>query len=602
MRSWLERMTIRFTRSMKLRGKILALYVLILLLPTLLLSGVAISLIIQSYQNSYLVTMDEAVRQSARNIDFGKQSYDLLAVRTATDNELISRLGRKYEDMPSIVDTVNYLDRTFLMTSKYLPGIADFRIYHTNETLVQDGQLLWRPEGRMLSGKDERIWYNEAVQFSSSLRWSYAPDNRNQIVITRKIIDDTGTPIGMVYILLNYDTVFGEMLSQPFKGRGSLYVIDKEQRILAATDRSKIGGRLLTDASAKENVTDKDVNLATTNELQIIKPLSSEWQVVALVPKRYFDEQNGTVLLLISVITLFFLLLSTFLMMTLVRNIVSRIRKLGGRMNELSRGKFDVVVRNQQQDELGDLEKMFNSMSRQIGKQVDDITQAGKLEKELAFKALQAQINPHFVYNSLSLLRWRALDAGDEEQISIIDALTTFYRLALNNRISFITIHDELQHVKAYLDIQQFRYMGRVHIEWDIQDGVGGLYTLKTLLQPIVENCYMHGAITKKKNGLIRISVSRVGDQVLLSVYDNGQGIPEQVLKAIKAGTYEGKGNGFGTSNIKERLALYFGDQAHFKLESREGEWTRVSIVIPACPEQPSIRGDKDVAQRDDRG
>ena len=224
------------------------------------------------------------------------------------------------------------------------------------------------------------------------------------------------------------------------------------------------------------------------------------------------------------------------------------------------------------------------------------------MEKELAFKALQAQINPHFVYNSLSLLRWRALDAGDEEQISIIDALTTFYRLALNNHISFITIHDELKHVKAYLDIQQFRYMGRVRIEWDVEDGVGGLYTLKTLLQPIVENCYMHGEITKKKDSLIRISVTRVGDQVLYNVYDNGQGISEQVLKAINAGTYEGNSNGFGTSNIKERLSLYFGDQAHFMLESREGEWTNVTIVIPACLQQPSIRGDKDAAQRDDRG
>src|SRR4029453_29886 len=108
--------------------------------------------------------------------------------------------------------------------------------------------------------------------------------------------------------------------------------------------------------------------------------------------------------------------------------------------------------------------------------------------------------------------------------------------------------------------------------------------------------------ITKKKDGLIRISVCRVADQVLLNVYDNGQGISEQVLKAIKAGTYEGNSNGFGTSNIKERLALYFGDNAHFILESQEGKWTSVSVIIPACLQQPSIRGDKDAAQCDDRG
>ncbi|MFF2479876.1 sensor histidine kinase [Paenibacillus sp. NPDC058071] len=602
MRSWLEKMTIRFTRSMSLRGKILVMFVLILLLPTLVLSGAAISLVIQSYQKSYFITMDEAVRQTARNVDFGKQSYELLAVRTATDIELIARLGRKYDEMPQIVDTVNYVDRTFLITSKYLPGIADFRIYHTNETLVQDGQLLWRPEGRMLAGKDERTWYSEAAQSPTALRWSNAPDNANQIVITRKIADDTGTALGMVYILLNYDTVFSEMLSEPFKGRGNLYIIDSEKRILAATDRSKIGGSLHDDISANHSRTNNEVSIGSSDQLQIVKPLSSGWNVVGLFSMKYIDTQNGTVLILISAITLFFLLLSTFLMLTIVKNIVYRIRKLGGKMSNLSRGDFDVVVRNQQQDELGELERVFNSMTRQIGKLVDDITKAGKLEKELAFKALQAQINPHFVYNSLSLLRWRALDAGDEEQIAIIDALSTFYRFTLNNNSSFITINDELTHVRAYLDIQQFRYMGRVRIEWNIDESVGELYVLKTMLQPIVENCYIHGAITKKKDGLIRISVCKIDDKVLFTVYDNGQGIPKQVLQEIEAGTYVSKNNGFGTSNIKERLALYFGDRASFKLESREGEWTNVSVVIPVSSEKPAIRGEQDAAQSDDRG
>jgi len=586
---------------MNLRSKILVMYLVILLIPTLILGGAAIFMVVRSYHHSYLVTVDEAVRQTARNVDFGKQSYDLLAIRTATDSELIARLGRQYTDMPEIVNTVNYVDRTFLMTSKYLPGIVDFRIYHTNETLVQDGQLLWRPEGRMLLGKDEYTWYREASEPSSVLRWSNAPDDPNKIVITCKIVNDSGSMLGMVYILLQYDTVFSEMLSHPFKGEGSLYVIDDEKRILAATDRSKIGGRIYAGASGKAQVTGQDIDLTHTKELQITKTLSSKWQVIALIRTKFIDTQNSTVLVLIIGITFFFLILSIFLMMTIVRNIVWRVRKLGGRMIGLARGEFDVGVRNQQQDELGELENMFTSMSQQIGRLVDDITTAGIMEKEQAFKALQAQINPHFIYNSLSLLRWRALDVQDEEQIRIIDALTTFYRLALDNRISVIPIRDELDHVRAYLDIQQFRYQGRVQIEWDIDSSAEQLYTLKTVLQPIVENCYLHGSITRKKDAMIRISVVRSGEFVHISVWDNGNGIPEGVLTAIRAGTYVGKGNGFGTSNIKERLALYFGEEAEFTIDSQAGEWTQVSIVIPACVEQPTIRGNRTLAQGHDR-
>ncbi|WP_028562677.1 sensor histidine kinase [Paenibacillus pinihumi] len=593
MRLRLEKMIIWFTRGMNLRSKILILYGLILLAPTLILGSGAIYMVIRSFHHSYLVTVDEAVRQTARNVDFGKQSYDFLAVRTATDGELIARLGREYTEMSENVDTVNYVDRTFLITSKYLPGIADFRIYHTNPTLVQDGQLLWRPEDRKVSGMDERTWYNNIMKSSRSLEWSSVPGNPDQLIITRKILSYSGEMLGVVYILLNYDNVFGEMLNHPFSGDGSLYIVDDSRRILGATDRTHIGARMVTKdwpdigmdgegASAYNPVSSKD--------LMISKPLSSGWHVVAAIHMKYMDHQNRSVLYLIVGITAFFLLLSIFLMMTIVKNIVWRIRKLGTRMSDLSRGEFDVSVRHQQNDELGDLENMFNSMSGRIGKLVDDITKTSIMEREQAFKALQAQINPHFIYNSLGLIRWRALDVEDDEQIRIIDALTTFYRLTLNNQISVIPIRDELEHVRAYLEIQQFRYHGRIQIEWEIDETALGLYTLKTVLQPIVENCYLHGAITRKKGAILRITVMKEGGQVRMSVYDNGQGIPSDTLQAIEEGSYVGQGNGFGMTNIKERLALYFGDQAKFTMESAAGEWTLVSIVFPACTEEPVLR------------
>ncbi len=588
---------IRFTRGMNLRSKVLVMYGLILVLPTLVLGGSAIYLVIQSFHQSYLTTVDEAVRQTAQNVDFGKKSYDLLAVRTATDGELISRLGRSYADMTEILDTVNYVDRTFLITSKYLPGIADFRIYHTNETLVQDGQLLWRPEKRSLVGMDEQAWYEEAAKSDQALRWSNAPSNPKQIVITRKIMGADGSLLGMVYILLNYDSVFGELLDKPFKGAGNLFVVDSSRHAIAATETGKIGGRIVTKEwplSETEGAADSSAaavyDLTLTKELLIAKPLSSGWEVVAQLPMQYMDSQNRRILLLNVSITVLFLVCSLFLIMTIVKNMVWRIRKLGTRMSDLSRGQFEVSVRHNNNDELGDLESMFNSMSERLGKLVEDITKAGLMEKEQAFKALQAQINPHFIYNSLSLLRWRALDVQDEGQIQIIDALTTFYRLALNNQISVIRIRDELEHVKAYLDIHQFRYPDRVRVEWDVDSSVLDFYTIKTVLQPIVENCYLHGAITRKKDAVIRVSVQREGDNIRMAVYDNGSGIAEDVLREIEAGTHKGKGNGFGTANIKERLSLYFGSRASFIIESVAGEWTRVSIIFPASAEQPAIR------------
>lgn len=593
MRLWLERMIIGITRGMNLNRKIFLMFSLILLVPTLFLGSGTVYMVMRSFHQSYLVTMDEAVRQTARNVNFGKQSYDLLAVRTATDGELIARLGREYTDMAEIVDTVNYVDRTFLMTSKYLPGIADFRIYHNNDTLVQDGQLLWRPETRDLSGRDEQYWYSRVMQSANPLLWSNVPDNPKQVIITRKIQSPTGAMLGMVYIRLNYDNVFGEIFDQPFSGNGALYIVDESQRILAATDRSRIGSIIISREWPDRGEAEKETpvfDLSEVKELQMVKPLSSGWHVVAVMHMKYMDRKNMSILLLIIGITVLFLLLSTFLMMTIVKNIIRRIGKLGNRMSNLSHGEFEVAIRSTNKDELGELESLFNSMSVRLGKQVEDIKRASLLEKEQAFKAMQAQINPHFIYNSLGLIRWRALDAQDDEQIRIIDALTTFYRLTLNNQISVIRIRDELEHVKAYLDIQQLRYPGRIRVEWAIDEAVLDLFTIKTILQPVVENCFLHGAITRKKNALIRISAELEDNIVRITVCDNGQGISAEDLQAIREGRHIGKGNGFGTVNIRERLMLYFGEEGQLALDSTIGEGTSVAIVFPAYPEEPLIR------------
>jgi len=608
LRRLLEKWVIGATRKLNLRSKILVLYGLILLLPTLALGTGAIYLVIRSFTQSYMSAADEAVSQSAKMAEFSKRSYDLLAVRTGTDGELIARLGREYTDMPEIVDTVNYVDRTFLITSKYLPGIADFRIYHTNETLVQDGQLLWRPEDRMLSGMDERTWYREGIHSDAPLVWSNAANNPKMNVITRKIIGPSGDVLGLVYILLNYDAVFGELLDHPFKGRGSLYIVDAANRILATSDEAHIGNRIILrnegkseaasgDSSAQGEENESVLDLSRNRELQIVKPLESGWKVVALIHMKYMDRQNLTILLLIIGITALFLLLSVSLMMTIVKNIVWRIRKLGARMSDVAQGEFEVSVRNQGRDELGDLENVFNSMSAKLGRLVEDITHAGLMEKEQAFRSLQAQINPHFIYNSLGLLRWRAMDAKDDEQIRIIDALTTFYRLTLNNQISVIRVREELEHVKAYLDICQFRYPGRVRVEWEIDEAALDCYTIKTVLQPIVENCYQHGAIARRPDARIVIAAAAAGGRLRMTVYDNGLGMAETTMRELEAGAYASRsskarkgGNGFGIANIRKRLALYFGGDASLTFRGEQGAWTQVELDMPSLASPPSIR------------
>ncbi|MGO4546745.1 sensor histidine kinase [Paenibacillus sp. 2TAB23] len=590
LRRSLERFVIKYTQKMNLRRKILILYGAIIFVPTIFLGIVAGYLALESFRDNYLVTINEAMRQTVQNIEFRKQSYDVLATRTATDGELISRLSRNYTDMFEQLNTVEYVDRSFVYTSKYLPGIDDFRIYHTNPMLVQDGRLLWKPEGRILQpGLNETDWFTQTSEATSALIWSNV--NKDKLVISHKVMSPAGNLQGIIYMLLDYRSVFGNLFNQPFSGSGELMIIDDYGTIIVSSNPEKIGLKLQSttlnhhweEASLSDGV-------MVDGNLLMVRPIDSNWHVAAFIQMDQLERQSKTILYGIIAVIFLFLLCSIFLIMTVLKNVVWRIHKLGTRMYDVSQGQFDVSIRNTAKDELGDLEILFNSMSGRLGMLVEDITQAKLKEREQSFKALQAQIHPHFIYNSLSLLRWRALDLQDDTQLRTIDALTAFYRLALDNKINVIQIKGELEHVKAYLDIQEMRYPGRVTIEWHIDPELLKLYTIKLLLQPIVENCYLHGNITGRKDGVIRISAQLEQDHIRFEVFDNGIGISGEMLEQIRLGKQVGSGNGYGTANIRERLQLYFENKHEFTIDSKENEWTAVTIRIPASDHRPQIR------------
>lgn len=266
----------------------------------------------------------------------------------------------------------------------------------------------------------------------------------------------------------------------------------------------------------------------------ITQEIKSGWTVAALVHLDRLEEQSTRIMYYIGAGIAFFLLLSIFLIMIVLKNVIWRIRKLGIRMTDISQGYFEVTVRNRDNDELGELEVLFNSMSGRLRKLVEEHTEAMLKEREQSFRALQAQINPHFIYNSLSLIRWRALDQQDELQIRTIDALTTFYRLALNNRVNVTLIRDEIEHLKAYIEIQQLRYPGQVSVEWLVEPDVLDLYSIKLILQPTVENCYLHGGITTRTHAFIQITIKRVENTVQFQIFDNGKGIGSEKLEQIR--------------------------------------------------------------------
>ncbi|WP_150275829.1 cache domain-containing sensor histidine kinase [Paenibacillus tepidiphilus] len=590
MRRWLERQILRMTRTMNLRRKIVAFYGLVVFIPTVILGIGAGYLAMQNVRSNYMLTINEAVRQTAQSIDFRKQSYDLLVNRTGTDGELISRLSRTYESWEEQLASVNYVDRSFQVMSRYLTGIENFRIYHHNPTLVEDGGLLWKPGNRTLPGGDEETWYTNVLASPFALQWTDVTGEQAKLIVSRKIMNTGGDVFGAVYMLLDYGSVFGELMDHPFSGEGSLFLLDEHDHVVAASDRSVIGQPVAATILSRLNIGNANGDSVTGDgEYFAVRQLSGGWKIAALVQMRKMEQQSATTVYSIVAITVFFLFLSMFLVMIVLKNVVLRIRKLGNRMSDVAEGDFNVMVKSRSRDEVGDLEEMFSEMAGRLGSLVDMLSSAKLKEKESSFQALQAQINPHFIYNSLSLLQWRALDQGDAVQVEAIEALTTFYRLALDNKSNVTLIRSEIEHVRAYLDIQQMRYPERVRVVWELEEPVMELYAIKMILQPIVENVYIHGRIYTVPEACISISVRRAGGMIRFAVKDNGTGIDADTLALIRKGEKAGKGNGYGLMNIQERLTLYFGDAGRLRIDSEPGQGACVTIELPACTDKPEL-------------
>lgn len=289
-----------------------------------------------------------------------------------------------------------------------------------------------------------------------------------------------------------------------------------------------------------------------------------------------------------SVVVFAFILIGTVL---INRRIVLSITEPISGLCEMTRqaGKGDFAVRAPEggNDELAVLNQGFNQMVERIGNLVEDIRVEQLNLRAMELKLLQAQINPHFLYNTLDTIIWLA-EAGQKEQVvMMVSTLSDFFRTTLSKGRDYITVKEETAHIRSYLTIQQFRYRDILEYEIDIPEELEEYQILKLTLQPLVENALYHGIKNKRGLGHILVSGKKQGDHLVFTVRDNGKGMdPERLayVQRLISGELkdEDAPSGFGLFNVNQRLQLNYGSEYGLILASEEGEWTEVNVIIPA--------------------
>ncbi|MFT3890920.1 MAG: sensor histidine kinase [Anaerolineales bacterium] len=426
---------------------------------------------------------------------------------------------------------------------------------------------------------DNEMWkiVSGAVKFSEGKQYEIL-DNANTKV--RWMMENTDSPQAHVKLDLILRTL--QSLRDYVNQMG-----DKIAHNSTATENEAVLEDIRFASSVMEEVVQNyvlyEVN-RTNTQYQVMRESYVRWQILSII--LVFSSVAFSVLAAWS----------------LSKSIYTPIKKLHDVTTTITRNDLQALMTSDNVDEITELGMSFNIMIGKIRELLDSKIKEQENLKKAELRALQAQINPHFLYNTLDTIIWMAESKKTDDVVKIVTALSSFFRISLSKGMDWITIGEELERIRSYLIIQQMRYRDILKFRIEADENVMENTILKLILQPLVENALYHGIKNKRQGGTIIVRAKRKGnDEVQLEVEDNGIGFTPTKLAQLRAELEDESGDiklesGFGIGNVNKRIRLYYGKPYGVFIESEYTTGTRVTLVIPAkletaLPEQDQIDG-----------
>jgi two-component system sensor histidine kinase YesM len=394
-----------------------------------------------------------------------------------------------------------------------------------------------------------------------------------------------------VCVALYYSSdYFKEILSENLALEGSVsYIINERNNIVASSDESLSGIYWLDYDSIQESFMSSN-NFITREILDqtvyagfysINKP---GWFMVTVLPSQPLIRQSQQLMTQFVTIYLAFLILALIMAMVLSRSITNRLSSVIQQMEKVKHGAPVPMDSPREHDEVGDLIDTYNYMTRRMNLLMDKQAQAAEDLRIAEFNSLQAQINPHFLYNTMDMINWLAQQGRTSEVSNAVQSLSRFYKLTLSRKQSISTIASEEEHVSIYVHLQNMRYHDSIQWISDIPDELMEYSIPKLTLQPVVENAILHGILEKEtKEGTIVLTGWTEDEDIVLLISDDGVGIPANKLPTILSGTGQSSSGGTNIAiyNTHRRLQILYGDRYGLTYSSKPGQGTEVLIRIP---------------------
>lgn len=438
-------------------------------------------------------------------------------------------------------------------------------------------------------------WFNDALYSPGSYFFS-EPHQQPFVYESGTMVISLSRPVffkhegktvkGVLLMEIDFNLI-QQLLKKTHMGKsGYLYMVDTEDKLIYHPNAAEVlEGSFLESINNLKNHSNTSYFELFNKKTRLITVKSTvytEWKIVGVsFLEDILSSMKDYVAFLLLAFT-FTVVIAVMISIYISTKISDPISKLVTSMKEVEAGNFNITLEIKGEKEVEEMSETFNSMTQKIRNLKDEIVVEQDAKRKSELNALQAQINPHFLYNTLDSIVWMAENDRVKEVITMVTALARLFRISISGGRNMITVREEVEHAKNYLTIQKIRYKNKFEYHFDISEEVLDLKSLKLILQPIIENAIYHGIETMQDKGDIYVRAYAKEGLLYYEVTDNGNGMSPETLRQIfevRKKTRESSGVGF--KNVNDRIKLCFGDAYGLRVTSEQEEGTTVTIVSP---------------------
>ncbi len=556
-------------KNLKFRYKLTLLVLAAGLIPVAIIVVYMQSGMMNLLHENEVDNLEKSLEQSVGAIENQEQIYENLVDYLSYSQDLRDILTMEpRSDYETYTEYVNVADPLLQMPSLYHREIREITLY---------AESIEVPHGNTLMPLDrakEQGWYG-LLDSSSLMQWTVTRGANQEITASRKFYD--GDDITAVLSMsLDYKAVL-----EPFTN----LLLDNTGGIILDADGTVVYSGYSMDDEYRPSMPESLEYIQDNYTCTIREMNGTDWTFCMYRPTEIITRSATDLLIgnipLVGICIVLLVLLGYLFS----RRTVSCLERLTENMNQIHMGFRKVTVSSNSNDEVGVLIRSFRRMMDQMNHLISEVYEAKIKLQNSEMKALQAQINPHFLYNSLSIINWKALEAGEEEISKVTLALSTYYRTSLNKGETMTTVESELNNIRAYLKIQLIMHDNSFHVieHIDPDRNLADLMIPKLILQPFVENAIDHGLdLSEREDKLLSLTLRQEEEEIIFEISDNGAGMEEE--KAHEIISYQSPG--YGVRNVCERIRVLYGSRGGVSVESSPGQGTKVTVRIPKKAEK----------------